>query len=289
MFEQLRPKVLTRQGGDRRIVPCCRLDPAGSSDGCLPRLAALDRSGRQVHPGRPPLEVGRDPRDLVGRNVEVDGSHDSSRLFGIEHELADTDDHEPTISDESRHRQPPCGPTHEDELRPWRDVASEGEDGIGPVGVGDAIKVIKDQVDAADRRDGGTQPRDSGRPDRRSCGRDRGSDLGRERRDRVECHVKVIQEQVRVVVARVERQPRDRTLIPRHPLGHRRRLPVPGRRDHDDDGRGHARQRRRQRGSLDDPWPLGRWYQLGHQGRQAGRHHELFRLRSFDGRQGSPA
>ncbi len=157
--EQFRPEILARHVGHRHPIAHGGERRVAIGRGQPPRLAGLERSSREIHASRPPLEMVGDPRDVARDEIDARGAQDGDDLFVIERKVGHPDHREPTVRDEPRQRQPARRPTQQDELRACWDVARQAEDRVGSVRIGDAIEVIKDQDQLPGGRQGGSQPR----------------------------------------------------------------------------------------------------------------------------------
>ena len=205
----------------RRSVPCFR----------------ADRERRQVQAGGPALGAPVDRRDFLGGQIDAGGKEDRARIVIAELEIARVDQGPAPAGKDPGDRQAAWRPAGEHELRPAVQVARERNEHVGRIRLGEAIDIVEDQDKRGRlRRESGAEARHGHRPDR---GTGRGQGFGHIRPERggpAEREGDVGEEDRRIVVALVDRQPGEGPRIALGPLREERRLPVSGRR-HDRDDR----------------------------------------------------
>jgi hypothetical protein len=130
-------------------------------------------------------------------------------------------------------------PGGQHQLRPCREPHRQLGHRVKALAVVEQLEVVQDQRDRrGHRRDGGREPREHG-AQHRDAGRGQGLEHSRvDRLHPVQRDRDIAQQDHRVVVAPVDRDPGDPIPLPRGPLGQDRGLAIAGRGDHTDERRG---------------------------------------------------
>ena len=172
-----------------------------------------------------------------GGQVDASGKEDGARIVIAELEIARVDQGPSTAGKDPGERQTTWRAAGEHELGAAVQVARERNEHVGRVGLGQTIHIVEDQ-DERGRLSGESRSkaRHGDRPDRRAGSGQGLGDIGPERGGPAEREGDVREEDGRIVVALVDRQPGEGPRVALRPLREERRLPVSGRR-HDRDDR----------------------------------------------------
>ena len=174
--------------------------------------------------------------DFLGGQIDAGREEDRARIVIAELEIARIDQGPAPAGKDPGDRQATRRPAGEHELRATVKVARERNEHVGRIRLGEAIDIVEDQ-DKRGRlcRESGAEARHGHRPDR-GTGRGQGfGDIGPERGGPAEREGDVGEQDGRIVVALVDRQPGEVPRIALGPLREEGRLPVSGRRHNGDD------------------------------------------------------
>ena len=234
--------------------------------------AGPHRQRGEVEAGGPALGASDEAVDLARAGVHACAAEQRSRLLVGHGEVVGADLDDGAVRAESGRRQRHRVPGGDGKPGSGRKGQRQLGDHVDALGVGDRLGVVENQRHwLAHRRDRGCQQRDD--RDRRAGEGQRSQHRGCDRLDPVQGRREVGQQNGRIIVAVVGRDPGDPRLPALGPLRQQCRLAVAGRRDNGD----HSRcfdgvQPVDQRGPGHDPRPAGRPAQLRLQQRKAGLH-----------------
>ena len=227
--------------------------------------AGLEGERGQIQPDRPPLG----PPDQLGhlRVGQPDPGTLQQRagLLLVHGQLVGPDLDHLALGAQQGHRQGRGAPGGQQQLRPCREPHRQLGHRIKALEVVQQFQMVQDH---GNRRGHlgyrGRQPRDDGGQDGGARGGQGLEDCRVDRLDPVQRGRDIAQQDDRVVVALVDRDPGDPAPLPRRPLGEQRGLAIAGRGDHTDERRGlGGEQLLDQRGPGHEPRAARRRMELG--------------------------
>ena len=229
MRQQLRPQVV----GHEPVVP------GESEPGLVLPAAGLDGERGQVQPDRPPLGPTAHLRQVRVGQPDTGTFQQGTGLPLVHGQLVGPDLHHLALGPQQGHRQGWHAPGGQQQLRPCREPHRQLGHRVDALAVVEQLDMVQDQRDRlGHRRDGGREPREHG-AQHRDAGRCQRLEHSRvDRLHPVQRDRDIAQQDHRVVVAPVDRDPGDPIPLPRGPLGQDRGLAIAGRGDHTDEGRG---------------------------------------------------
>ena len=195
-----------------------------------------DRERREIETRGPALGAPVDRGDLVGGQVDARRQEDGTRVVIAELEIARIDQGPAPAGKDPGDREATRRPAREHELRPTVEVTRERHEHVGRIRLGEAIDIVKDQDKRGRlRRESGAEARHGDRPDRGTWRCQGFGHIRPEGGSPAEREGDVGEQDGRVVVALVDRQPREVPRIALGPLREEGRLSVSGRRHHGND------------------------------------------------------
>ena len=225
----------------------------------------MSGQGSKVDPGRPAFgPVGQIP-DLSGGQLVTDRRRQRIGLGLVQGQQARADLEQVALRPDAPEGQARLGPCRERDPEPGRQVVQELGQGLEAGSIDQSMDIVEDdQGRPAPAMELEREPRDRRRKDPSPGGHDRRHDGAVDRLDPVEGRGEVRQEDGRVVVVVVEREPGHGSRLSCCPVGKEEGLPVPRRgHDRDDRRRRLGRQQADEADPLDDPGARRRGHKLG--------------------------
>lgn len=228
--------------------------------GTLVGTALPQAQRREIQSGRPPLGPPVQLRQVIFTQRHAGVAQQRCCLIAAERQIASADLRDPPFGPQPRDLQGRLGPPGQHEPGPaGHMLAQRGHRGPA-YGVVQHVHVVQDQDHRrCHRREGPSEPGKNRAGNRADRGGKCLEDPVIDRLYRVERFGNVAEQGLRVVVRRLDRDPREGLTAGLGPLGQQGGLAIAGRRDHRDNRRQVASlQPFDQRGAANRPGPLGR-------------------------------
>ena len=215
------------------------------------RIAPFPGERGEVDPCRPPLGPRREFTDLAATHRVPGRGHQCTGLSLVQGQGRRSDLQQVALGPQPREGQVRLHPPRDRDPEPGRQVVEQRSHDVQRRPVAETVDVVEHDHGRFSpvvelRHESGH----GGREDPMSWCGERGLDRGVERLDPVQGDGEIGEQDGRVVVVVVERQPGDGPQLPCRPLGEEGGLPIPGRGDQRDDPR-----RRRVREQVEEPRP----------------------------------